>query len=100
MTSTAGAHGKESSLTLDRGLALLQAVADSESDMQNNPGFETGIRIGDAKTGWVRYFIVEPGGDPRTTTGSGAEFVTVDRHLNVFGGEPRTRVLRKLVKVW
>jgi DNA-binding IclR family transcriptional regulator len=32
VTSTAGAHGKESSLTLDRGLALLQAVADSESE--------------------------------------------------------------------
>jgi DNA-binding IclR family transcriptional regulator len=32
VTSTAGTHGKESSLTLDRGLALLQAVADSESE--------------------------------------------------------------------
>jgi DNA-binding IclR family transcriptional regulator len=32
VTSPAGAHGKESSLTLDRGLALLQAVADSESE--------------------------------------------------------------------
>ncbi|MFC0115863.1 helix-turn-helix domain-containing protein [Kibdelosporangium aridum] len=31
MTSP-GVHGKESSLTLDRGLALLQAVADSESE--------------------------------------------------------------------
>ena len=74
-------------------------VADSESDNVTNPGFEQGIRIGDARTGWVTAFILDNGGDPRTLTGSGAEFVTVDRHGNVFGGEPRPRVLRKYVKV-
>jgi sugar lactone lactonase YvrE len=74
-------------------------VADSESDNVTNPGFEQGIRIGDAKTGWVTAFILDNGGDPRTLTGSGAEFVTVDRHGNVFGGEPRPRVLRKYVKI-
>ena len=74
-------------------------VADSESDNVTNPGFEQGIRIGDAKTGWVTAFILDYGGDPRTLTGSGPEFVTVDRHGNVFGGEPRPRVLRKYVKV-
>ena len=74
-------------------------VADSESDNVTNPGFEQGIRIGDAKTGWVTAFILDNGGDPRTLTGSGAEFVTVDRQGNVFGGEPRPRVLRKYVKI-
>ncbi len=74
-------------------------VADSESDNVTNPGFEQGIRIGDAKTGWVTAFILDNGGDPRTLTGSGPEFVTVDRHGNVFGGEPRPRILRKYVKV-
>jgi sugar lactone lactonase YvrE len=74
-------------------------VADSESDNVTNPGFEQGIRIGDARTGWVTAFILDYGGDPRTLTGSGPEFVTVDRHGNVFGGEPRPRVLRKYVKV-
>jgi sugar lactone lactonase YvrE len=74
-------------------------VADSESDNVTNPGWEQGIRIGDAKTGWVTAFILDYGGDPRTLTGSGAEFVTVDRQGNVFGGEPRPRVLRKYVKV-
>jgi sugar lactone lactonase YvrE len=74
-------------------------VADSESDNQNNPGWEQGIRIGDAKTGWVHAFILDQGGNPNTPTGSGPEFVTVDRHGNVFGGEPRPRVLRKYVKV-
>ena len=33
-------------------------VADSESDLVNNPGREQGIRIGDARTGWVKYFIL------------------------------------------
>ena len=74
-------------------------VFDSESDDVQNPGFEPGIRIGDALKGWVRYFILDPGGDPRTQTGSGPEFVTVDRHGSVFGGEPRPRQLRKYVKV-
>jgi hypothetical protein len=74
-------------------------VFDSESDNHDNPGFEQGIRIGDALEGWVKYFIMDPGGDPRVTTGSGAEFGTVDKYGNVFGGEPRPRVLRKYVKV-
>jgi sugar lactone lactonase YvrE len=74
-------------------------VFDSESDNVDNPGFEQGIRIGDALNGWVKYFILDQGGNPRTTTGSGAEFGTVDKYGNVFGGEPRPRVLRKYVKI-
>ena len=74
-------------------------VFDSESDDVQNPGFEPGIRIGDALKGWVRYFILDPGGDPRTQTGSGPEFGTVDKSGAVFAGEPRPRVLRKYVKV-
>jgi len=74
-------------------------VADSESDSVNNPGWEQGIRIGDVRTGFVHSFILDQGGDPRTQTGSGPEFVAVDKNGNVFGGEPRPRVLRKYVKV-
>jgi len=74
-------------------------VFDSESDNVDNPGFEQGIRIGDALNGWVKYFILDQGGNPGTTTGSGAEFGTVDKFGNVFAGEPRPRVLRKYVKV-
>ena len=40
-------------------------VFDSESDNVDNPGFEQGIRIGDALNGWVKYFILDQGGDPR-----------------------------------
>ena len=74
-------------------------VADSELDSVNNPGWEQGIRIGDVRTGFVHSFILDQGGDPRTQTGSGPEFVAVDKYGNVFGGEPRPRVLRKYVKV-
>jgi DNA-binding beta-propeller fold protein YncE len=74
-------------------------VADSESDSVNNPGWEQGIRIGDVRTGFVHSFILDQGGNPNTQTGSGPEFVAVDKYGNVFGGEPRPRVLRKYVKV-
>ena len=58
-----------------------------------------GIRIGDAKTGWVNYFIVLPTGDPRFTRGNGAEFVTADAAGNLYGGEPSTRKLQKYIRV-
>jgi DNA-binding MarR family transcriptional regulator len=40
---TSAPHGKESSLTLDRGLALLQAVADSESEAPTISDLATAI---------------------------------------------------------
>ena len=42
-------------------------VSDSESEDVQNPGWEIGIRIDDAKTDWVDYFILLPTGDPRFT---------------------------------
>ena len=74
-------------------------VADSESDDVQNPGWEEGIRIGDAKSGWVHAFIQFPWGDPRTTAGNGAEFVAVDREGNIYGGEPAPKRLQKYVRV-
>ncbi len=74
-------------------------VADSESDDVRNPGWEMGIRIGDARTGWVNAFVLYPWGDPRETAGNGAEFVAVDRDGNLYGGEPRPRTLQKYVRV-
>ncbi|MBH53596.1 MAG: hypothetical protein CMI18_04535 [Opitutaceae bacterium] len=74
-------------------------VSDSESDDVQNPGWEMGIRIGDAKSGWVKYFIMLPTGDPRSTRGNGAEFVTADAAGNLYGGEPSTRKLQKYVRV-
>jgi sugar lactone lactonase YvrE len=74
-------------------------VADSESDNVQNPGWEMGIRIGDAKTGWVNAFILYPEGDPRKTAGDGAEFVAVDKDGNIYGGEPNPKRLQKYVRV-
>jgi len=74
-------------------------VSDSESDDVQNPGYEMGIRIGDAHMGWIHYFIMLPAGDPRVTKGNGAEFVAVDKHGNLYGGEPSTRKLQKYVRV-
>jgi len=74
-------------------------VADSESDDVQNPGWEMGIRIGDAHLGWVDYFIQLPGGDPRSTVGNGAEFVAADAAGNLYGGEPAPRKLQKYVRV-
>jgi DNA-binding beta-propeller fold protein YncE len=74
-------------------------VADSESDDVQNPGWEEGIRIGDAKSGWINSFILFPWGDPRTTAGNGAEFVAVDRDGNIYGGEPAPKRLQKYVRV-
>lgn len=74
-------------------------VADSESDDVQNPGWEMGLRIGDAKMGWVRYFVRFPWGDPRSTRGSGAEFVAADDEGNLYAGEPFRRLLQKYVRV-
>lgn len=74
-------------------------VADSESDDVQNPGWEEGIRIGDAKSGWINAFILFPWGDPRQTAGNGAEFVAVDRDGNIYGGEPSPKRLQKYVRV-
>jgi DNA-binding beta-propeller fold protein YncE len=74
-------------------------VADSESDDVQNPGWEEGIRIGDAKTGWINAFVLYPWGDPRRTPGDGAEFVAVDKDGNMYGGEPQPKRLQKYVRV-
>ena len=74
-------------------------VADSESDDVQNPGWEEGIRIGDARSGWINAFVLYPWGDPRVTAGNGAEFVAVDRDGNMYGGEPAPKRLQKYVRV-
>ncbi len=89
--------GKPSGIWIDEQGKIY--VADSESDMESNPGWEKGIRIGDVETGWVQHFILDPGDNPAFSTGSGAEFVTVDRHGNLYAGEPRPQRLQKYVRV-
>jgi len=75
-------------------------VADSESGPATNPytgqrnaGWERGIRIGDARTGWVFHFIPETWNNPAlgVMSFSGPEGVAVDRQGNVYGGEVSQR---------
>lgn len=89
--------GRPSGITFDAHDRIY--VTDSESDNEQNPGWEMGIRIGDAKTGWVSAFILYPWGDPREVRGTGAEYLAVDRDGNLYGGEPRPRRIQKYVKV-
>ena len=89
--------GRPSGITFDDKGQIY--VTDSESDNEQNPGWEMGIRIGDARTGWVTSFILYPWGDPREVEGTGAEFVAVDRDGNLYGGEPRPRRIQKYVRV-
>ena len=79
--------GRPSGISFDEAGQIF--VADSESDDVQNPGWEMGIRIGDAETGWVTHFILYQWGDPRETAGNGAEFVAVDRQGNIYGARQR-----------
>jgi DNA-binding beta-propeller fold protein YncE len=89
--------GRPSGITFDAKDQVY--VTDSESDNVQNPGWEMGIRIGDAKSGWVSAFVPYPWADPREIRGTGAEFVAVDREGNLYGGEPRPRRIQKYEKV-
>ena len=75
-------------------------VADSESDLGENAGYEKGIRIGDVRTGFVNHFILDLSDNPPFLGhGGGPENLTVDRFGNVYGGEPRTQTIRKWIKI-
>ena len=68
---------------------VLYAI-DSESDDAYNPGWRKGLRVGNARTGEVWYFVPEhvskaPSG--MGGTGSMGEGVAVDAQGNVYGGE-------------
>lgn len=68
-------------------------VADGMSGEQWNRGWERGIRIGDARTGWVKYFIP----DFETPAGSGIEFLASDREGNIFAGQVGRQRFEKYV---
>ena len=77
--------GNPSGLFIDANDILY--VADANSATGANTGWEQGIRIGDARTGWVQSFILSPS---PAEGGGGWEGVTADVHGNVYGAETRT----------
>ena len=72
-------------------------VADSESWGTDNPGWEKGIRVGNARNGTVQYFIADL--ERNASEHSGAEGVGVDSEGNVYGAVVRRRMLEKHVLV-
>ena len=91
-------------------------VTDSQSDEKTNPGFQRGIRIGNATDGSVKSLIPSPGpaqkptpeaiaaypaGDPRLEVllrGATTEGIAADASGNVYGGEANSMNLRKYAK--
>jgi DNA-binding beta-propeller fold protein YncE len=78
-------------------------VADSESSPaqdkymgMRNAGWEKGIRVGDARTGWVSHFLPD---DRANVQGySGPEGVAVDPDGNIYGAEVTQRRVTKWVR--
>lgn len=93
--------GRPSGIFIDRNDVIY--VADSESSPapdkyqgMRNAGWEKGIRIGDAKTGWVHHFIPD---DRVNVTGySGPEGIAADDEGNVYGAEVSQRRVVKWVR--
>ena len=78
--------GRPTGLFIDRNDTLY--VADDESNPMRNPGFEPGVRIGDAKTGRVSAFI------PATST----ERAVADAQGNIYTAVLAGRTVKKYVK--
>ena len=73
--------GRPSGLWIDADDTLY--IADGMSGGQWNRGWERGIRIGDARIGYVTEFIPEY----EIPNGSGIEFRASDRNGNIFAGQ-------------
>lgn len=98
--------GRPSGIYIDRNDLIY--VADSESGPapntqtgQRNAGWERGIRVGDARTGWVFHFIPEAWNAPNQNVNSfsGPEGVAADRDGNVYGGEVSQRRVVKYTRL-
>ncbi len=92
--------GRPSGIYIDRNDVIY--VADSESSPatdeymgMRNAGWEKGIRVGDARTGWVRHFIPD---DRVNVLGySGPEGIAADAQGNLYGAEVSQRRVVKWV---
>ncbi|MEX1256307.1 MAG: peptidyl-alpha-hydroxyglycine alpha-amidating lyase family protein [Gemmatimonadota bacterium] len=84
--------GRPSTVFVDRGDLIY--VGDGMSDDNWNPGWERGIRIGDARTGWITAFIP----DSEAPVGTGVEFLGVDFAGNIYSGEVGRERLVKYVR--
>ena len=74
-------YGRPSGIWIEPDDTIL--VADGMSGEQWNRGWERGIRIGDASTGYVTEFIP----DYEVENGSGIEFLATDAAGNIYAGQ-------------
>ena len=86
--------GRPSGVYIDANDILYVADSESNSGGTRNPGFDRGIRIGSAITGWVTAFIRDP---DKGVAFSRAEGVTADDKGNIYGAEVEERNMRKYV---
>ena len=70
-------------------------VADGMSGAQWNRGWQRGIRIGDAASGWITEFIP----DYEIPNGSGIEFLASDARGNIYAGQVGRQRFEKYVRV-
>ena len=83
--------GRPSDVVIDKNDIIY--VNDSQSTEKTNPGFQTGIRIGNVKDGKVVAFI------PQTDPTIGApEGLTADDEGNIYASYPEKFAVRKFVK--
>ena len=74
------------------------AVADSDSNAKNHPGWQRGIRVGSATDGSVQYFIPDTNADPNFMGTSASEGVALADDGTVYGAEMTAKDLKKYVK--
>lgn len=86
--------GRPSGVYIDANDILYVADSESNSGGTRNPGWDRGIRVGSAITGWVTAFIPDP---DKGTAFSRAEGVTADEDGNIYGAEVEERNMRKYV---
>ncbi|MEX0617979.1 MAG: hypothetical protein WDZ76_10455 [Pseudohongiellaceae bacterium] len=85
--------GRPSGIWIDASDRIL--VADGMSGEQWNRGWQRGIRIGDAQSGWVTEFIP----DYEIPTGSGIEFLASDAEGNIYAGQVGRQRFEKYVRM-
>ncbi|MEZ5489404.1 MAG: hypothetical protein R3F50_03685 [Gammaproteobacteria bacterium] len=85
--------GRPSGIWIDSNDRIL--VADGMSGQQWNRGWQRGIRIGDARTGWITEFIP----DYEIPNGSGIEFLASDSEGNIYAGQVGRQRFEKYVRV-
>ena len=85
--------GRPSGIWIDENDKIF--VADGMSGEQWNRGWERGIRIGDARTGYVTEFIP----DYEIPNGSGIEFLASDYEGNIYAGQVGRQRFEKYERV-